>query len=145
MSISHEAQILKEARAHAEAVFVKNGLDPNKLHRGITASSTDGKLELIDSRNKAQHGATSNHTVDWAVRDLQKRSDQQVLESMANRIWLTVKDNPTMIEVALSALHQELWKEGKPIAYDDVLKVAGDLLQNALVKKRAEERSYEVS
>lgn len=84
----------------------------------------------------AREGAVRGE-VNWhqPLPDIVKRTPQQRAESLANRLWASVKDhNPVETELILKMIHQDAWKAGKPISYDDVKKVAADLMRQAAAK-----------
>ena len=75
--------------------------------------------------------------VNWhqPLSEIKKRTPAERAESLANRLWQSVKDhNPVETEMILKMIHQDAWKAGKPISYDDVKAVAVELMRKAAAK-----------
>jgi hypothetical protein len=62
-----------------------------------------------------------------------RRSNQERLDSMIQRLKLWP---PHLLEAKLREVHGQFWKEGMPVAYDDLKKVAAQYLNSRQVNQR---------
>lgn len=81
---------------------------------------------------------------DWGVTPLQRRTGPQRLESLSRRIWNQIQADPTMTPQILKYYHEELWKSGMPVTYEDIKNIAIGLLEKAELERRAKLKSYSV-
>lgn len=62
---------------------------------------------------------------------IQKRTERERVESLATRFWKQIQADPNMAPIILKEMHEEYWKAGRPVSYDDMKAAAIQLLRKA--------------
>jgi hypothetical protein len=113
----------------------RSGRDDRRV-RG-TSFANERQAGIIRDGN-SRLGEAKAVEFNWEQGDLPallRRSPAQRAESLANRLWQSVKDHrPAETELVLQLLHEEQWKKGMPISYEDVKQAAMELMRQAAAK-----------
>ncbi len=84
--------------------------------------------------NRLKRKAEVSLAPDWKLPPPVKRTDVARVESMAKRLFDTIQKEPWQAELILRDIQLEYWKQGKPIAYDDLKTVASTYIKRAAEK-----------
>ena len=118
--------------------LIKKALrDPRKARGHVAASYGRGKTGALDWRDSAfPNGKPSDQVVEaqFARDPIVKRTNQQRTEAMAKRLWDGIQKYPQLAPVLLKYVHEEAWKDGMPMSYDDLKEVAVELLRKQAAK-----------
>lgn len=119
----------------------------NRTLRGyVSRADNTGKVGWVREEQATGYGPmgqtklrqpSKNIQVDpnfMAVDEIKKRTDRERAESLARRFWETCRDNPGMAPLVLQSLHEEGWKQGRPVSYEDLKDAAIKMLKKAAVE-----------
>jgi hypothetical protein len=82
---------------------------------------------------------------DWGVAPVKRRSADQRVESLTRRMWEQIQADPKMAAAILKTYQEDLWRAGTPISYDDLKKIAIELLTEAERQQRIKAKSYKTN
>lgn len=112
--------------------------DPRVFVGESVAAEGGGGIALGLQGGSMARYKTATGDVNWRDGELPrlvKRTPAQRTESLANRLWQSVKDHdPVATEMVLKLLYEDAWKRGMPISYDDVKNIAANLMRQAAAK-----------
>lgn len=109
--------------------------------RNAIAGGTPGTPDFhIRPRAVATGPATPEQ---WGVQAVARRNANERVESMTRRLWDQIQANPRMAAAILKDYQLELWRQGTPVSYDDLKKVAIELLTEAERQQRIKQKSYQ--
>lgn len=141
---SEEVRLFEHYQKQALELYERNGINPKTGAPGKMTIAEDGRLMLSPTSEEFRKSPASyTQSADFGeLTPLPERAGHVKAESLARRLWDACAKDPSMINVALSHLHEQLWKEGKAVTFEDLRRIAQELLQEALVKQRAQEKQY---
>lgn len=143
MAKSEVERLWEDYQKQILELYERNGINPKTGHPNVHAIAEDGRVALTPNSEKFRNRpGRFEQDAEFAVAPVVKRAGHVKAESLAKRLWDACEKDPSMINVALSHLHEELWLEGKAVAFEDLKRIAVELLQEALVKQRAQEKTY---
>lgn len=82
---------------------------------------------------------------DWGVAPLQRRTQMQRVESLTRRMWEQIQRDPKMAAAILKTYQEDLWRSGTPISYEELKKIAIELLSEAERQQRIKQKSYKTN
>lgn len=81
-------------------------------------------------------------TIDWELPTLVKRTPRQRTEHVAKRLFDAARKDAsgTEMQLLLQRIQSQLWAEGKPVPFDEVLRVAQDAMARAEIDEQEKHR-----
>lgn len=108
--------------------------------RNAIAAGTPGTPDFRIKPRAVTSGPASPEQ--WGVDAVARRSGVERVESLTRRLWDQIQANPQMAGAILKDYQLELWRNGTPVSYEDLKKIAVELLTEAERRQRMKAKSY---
>lgn len=108
--------------------------------RNAIAAGTPGTPDFRIKPRAVSAGPSTPE--EWGVDSVQRRAQTARVESLTRRLWDQIQMNPAMAGAILKDYQRELWLAGTPVSYEELKKVAIDLLMEAERQQRIRQKSY---
>jgi hypothetical protein len=127
--------------------LLKRAKEDKRIFEGYSASSdykTPGIVKNINPKAGGQGRwvkPTVNAQYDFNLPRLIKRSPNERVESLARKLMDSVKQHrPGETAIILQQMSEEGWKQGSPVSYEEVKRVAIEAMRKAAGQQAEEQR-----
>ncbi len=74
--------------------------------------------------------------VEFLLPDIRKRTAAERSLSLGSRLWKAALQNPAEMQLLLQRIQSHLWQQGRTVAFDDIKRVADELIAVAEKKEK---------
>ena len=127
-------ELLAEAEKDENKIPIKGFSPSAQLKGGKIAVGLERNL-AGDEAKWAKPASVTVEVPDFIPEKPKKRTPREQTEALGARLWDSAMKNPQEMELLLKRVQGLLWEQGKPCSYEDVKRLAGELL--AVAEKAA--------